>query len=99
MDIINRRKALAVVAAVPAAAAITAIPVLGLRAESNAETRIKHHTAELERAMLEKYGRKVEVLRFEPSGGIAAVIMLAANGKGTARPAKNSRWLYIGQDS
>jgi hypothetical protein len=92
---INRRKALTIVAAVPAAVALAAVPVL---AGEDAAARVEHHTRELEKAMRDLYGREVEVLRFEPTDGMVACVMVAANGGGNAHPRKNSRWLFAGQE-
>jgi len=87
----NRRRALAVVASVPAAAVLGFVP-------ADAAARVEHHTRELEKAMLDLYGLEVEVLRFEPTDGMVACVMVAANGGATARPAANSKWLYAGRD-
>ncbi len=47
-------------------AAVTAIPALGLAiARGDPVDRIKHHTAELAKAMREQYGVEVEVLSFD----------------------------------
>ena len=82
------------------AAAVTAIPAVGLCAglKTDAAARIEHHTGELKKAMRDLYGREVEVLRFEPTDGMVACVMVAANGRGTAQPAANSRWLYVGSE-
>ena len=85
------------------AAVVTALPAVGLckgaavAASDDTETRIKYHTRELERAMYERYGRAVEILRFEPLDGMVASILLAANGRAIARPAARSKWLYVGE--
>ena len=94
MTHVNRRTALAGLAAVPVAAAVGLCSDL----KSDAATRIEHHTRELEKAMHDLYGREVEVLRFEPTDGMVACVMVAANGGATARPAINSRWLYVGEN-
>ncbi len=65
---------------------------------SDASARVEYHATELEKAMRDLYGREVEVLRFEPDKGMVACVMVAANGGATARPAANSKWLYIGQE-
>ena len=82
------------------AAAVMAIPAVGLCAsrKSDATARVEHHTRELEKAMRDLYGLEVEVLRFEPTDGMVACVLVAANGGETARPAANSRWLCVGQD-
>ena len=82
------------------AAAVTLIPAVGLCAslKTDASARVEHHSRELEKAMRDLYGLEVEVLRFEPTDGMVACVMVAANGRGTARPAANSRWLYVGSE-
>ena len=82
------------------AAAVTLIPAVGFCAslKSDASARVEHHTRELEKAMRDLYGREVQMLRFEPTDGMVACVMVAANGGETARPAANSKWLYVGQD-
>lgn len=78
------------------AAALTAIPAVGFSFNSNAAARVEHHTRELEKAMRDLYGSEVEVLRFEPDKGMVPCVLVAANGGGTARPAANTKWLYVG---
>ena len=82
------------------AAAVAAVPAVSISAglKSDAAARVEHHTRELEKAMRDPYGREVEVLRFEPQDGMVACVMVAANGGATARPAANSKWLYVGQE-
>ena len=46
------------------AAAVAAIPTIAI-ARPDPIARIKHHTAELERAMREAYGVEVDVLSYE----------------------------------
>jgi len=75
------------------AAAVTALPA-GFK--SDAAARVEHHTRELKKAMRDLYGLEVEVLRFEPKDGMVACVVVAANGGATARPAANSKWLYVG---
>jgi hypothetical protein len=79
------------------AAVVAAIPTLAICA-SDAAARVEHHTRELEQAMRDLYGREVQMLRFEPTEGMTACVMVAANGGATARPRANSKWLYVGQE-
>ena len=88
--IIDRRKALTFAAA--AALSTSALASVG----EDAAARVEYHTRELEKAMRDLYGREVEVLRFEPIDGMVACVLVAANGRGNARPAAYSRWLYVG---
>ena len=60
----NRRRALAVVASVPAAAVLGFVP-------ADAAARVEHHTRELEKAMLDLYG---------PDGMVACVMVAANGG-------------------
>jgi hypothetical protein len=82
------------------AAVVAAVPAAGLciGLTNDAALRVEHHTRELERAMRELYGREVEMLRFEPTDGMAASVVVVANVGGTARPRANSKWLYVGQE-
>jgi hypothetical protein len=93
---INRRRALTVVAAVPAAAGQSAVGLCSDLKGSDAAARVEHHAHELGKAMRDLYGLGVEVLRLDPTDGLAACVLVAANGGGTTRPAANSRWLYVG---
>ena len=60
-----------------------AIPAIGLCAglKSDARARVEHHTRELEKAMRDLYGREVKVVKFEPTDGMVACVMVAANGR------------------
>ena len=99
MNSIDRRILLTRGAAVVGAAAVTAIPAVGLyaRLKSDASVRVEHHTRELEKAMRDLYGRHVQVLRFEPDKHMPAWVLVSANGGGAARRAA-SKWLYVGQE-
>ena len=92
MNPVTRRSVMA-----DSAAVVAAIPALALCA-SDAAARVEHHTRELEQAMRDLYGREVEMLRFEPGGGMVACVMVVANGGATAHPRANSKWLYVGRE-
>ena len=59
------------------AAAVTAIPALGLAIASDPRARVEHHARKLEKAMREIYGTKeVAVIRYEPSEGGNPFVMV-----------------------
>ena len=59
-------------------AALAAIPVTAIAARDPI-ARIKHHTAELQRAMREAYGAEVDVLSYEKTKEMKPLVMVVAH--------------------